>query len=60
MPEHLRALLVILVLAASIFAFVQRPPFGIPIATEDFRRRRNLGFGITLLAVLAHNFSIYI
>ena len=60
MPEHLRALLVILVLAVSIFAFVQRPPFGIPIATEDFRRRRNLWFGITLLAFLAHNFSIYI
>lgn len=60
MPEHLRALLVILVLAASVFAFVQRPAFGIPIATEDLRRRRNLWFGITLLAFLAHNFSIYI
>lgn len=60
MPEHLRALLVILVLAASVFAFVQRPAFGIPIATEDLRRRRNLWFGITLLAFLAHNVSIYI
>ena len=60
MPEHLRSLLVILVLAASVFAFVQRPAFGIPIATEDLRRRRNLWFGITLLAFLAHDFSIYI
>ena len=60
MPEHLRALLVILVLATSVFAYVQRPAFGIPIATEDLRRRRNLWFGITLLAFLAHNFSVYI
>jgi hypothetical protein len=60
MPEHLRALLVILVLASLVFAYVQRPAFGIPIATEDLRRRRNLWFGITLLAFLAHNFSIYI
>jgi hypothetical protein len=60
MPEHLRALLVILVLTWSVFAYVKRPAFGIPIAQEDLRRRRNLWFGITLLAFLAHNFSIYI
>jgi hypothetical protein len=60
MPEHLRALLVILVLASLVFAYVPRPAFGMPIAAEDLRRRRNLWFGITLLAFLAHNFSIYI
>jgi O-antigen ligase len=60
MPEHLRALLVILVLASLVFAYVQRSGFGILIAADDLRRRRNLWFGITLLAFLAHNFSIYI
>lgn len=59
MPEHLRALLVILVLASLVFAYVQRPAFGIPIAADDLRRRRNLWFGITLLAFLAHDFYIY-
>lgn len=60
MPEQLRALVVILVLASVVFGYVQRSAFGIPIATEDLRRRRNLWLGITLLAFLAHNFSIYI
>jgi hypothetical protein len=54
------ALLVILVLASLVFAYVQRSAFGIPVATEDLCRRRNLWFGITFLAFLAHNFSIYI
>ena len=60
MPEYLRALVVILVLAAVVFGYVQRPAFGIPIAGNDFRRRRNLWFFVTLLAFLAHDFYIYI
>lgn len=60
MPEHLRALVVILVLASVVFGYVQRPVFGIPIPANDLRRRRNLWFAVTLLAFLAHDFRIYI
>lgn len=60
MPEHLRALVVILVLALAIFAGVQRQALGLAIAPEDFRRRRNLWVFITLLAFISHSFWIYI
>lgn len=60
MPEHLRALVVILVLATVIFAFAKAPACALASATGDFERRRNLWFAITLVAFLAHNFWIYI
>ena len=60
MSEHLRALVVILGLATLVFAIVQRPAFGLPIAAEDLRRRRNLWFTVTLIAFLAHNFWLYV
>jgi len=58
MPEHLRALIVILVLASIVFAFARRPATDI-ISSTDFVRRRNLWFGLTLLAFLSHSFWIY-
>jgi O-antigen ligase len=60
MPEHLRALVVILVLATVVFAFAKAPACALVSTTGDFKRRRNLWFGITLAAFLAHNFWIYI
>jgi len=60
MPEHLRALVVILVLATGVFIFAKAPACALASATGDFERRRNLWFGITLTAFLAHNFWIYI
>ena len=60
MPEHLRALIVILVLATVIFAFAKAPACAMASTTGDFERRRNLWFGITLAAFLAHNFWIFI
>lgn len=60
MPTHLRALVVILVLATIVFAFVRKPACALAINTGDFERRRNLWFAITLVAFLAHNFWIYI
>lgn len=59
MPEHLRALVVILLLAGIVFA-ISRRPAGDLIAMPDFTRRRNLWFGLTLLAFLAHSFWIYV
>jgi O-antigen ligase len=58
MPEHLRALIVILVLATVVFAFVHRPACAISGA-RDFTRRRNLWFALTLTAFLAYSFWLY-
>jgi O-antigen ligase len=58
MPEHLRALIVILVLATTVFAFAHRPACAITKA-GDYTRRRNLWFALTLTAFLAHSFWVY-
>ena len=60
MPEHLRALVVILVLATAVFVFAKAPACALASTRGDFERRRNLWFGITLVAFLAHDFWIYI
>jgi O-antigen ligase len=60
MPEHLRALIVIVGLATAVFAFSKAPACALASAAADFERRRNLWFGLTLAAFLAHNFWIYI
>ena len=60
MPEHLKALVVILVLATVVFAIAKAPACALASTPGDFERRRNLWFGVTLAAFLAHNFWIYI
>lgn len=59
MPEHLRALVVILAIAAVVFWLAQKPLVACGMAPEDFKRRRNLWFGVTLAAFLAHDFWLY-
>lgn len=59
MPEHLRALIVILVLASVVFALAHRSACTITDAA-DFKRRRNLWFGLTLAAFLSHSFWVYV
>lgn len=60
MPEHIKALIVILGLSSLVFALMQRPAFALPIAPADFRRRRNVWLGVTLIAFLAHSFWLYV
>ena len=60
MPEYLKALVVILVLASVVFAFAKAPACAVASTREDFERRRNLWFCITIVAFLAHNFWIFI
>lgn len=60
MPEHIRALLVILALAATVFLAIKSHACALATTPADFQRRRNLWFGITLTAFLAHNFWLYI
>jgi O-antigen ligase len=59
-PEHLRALVVVLVLAGAVFAAARPLACAAAMADEDFARRRNLWFALTLAAFLAHNFWIFI
>lgn len=60
MPEELRTLIVILVLATVVFAFAKAPACALASTTADFEGRRNLWFAITIATFLAHNFWIYI
>ena len=59
MPEHLKALVVILALSSMVFALARGPACALAMASQDFVRRRNLWLGITLIAFLSHNFWIY-
>lgn len=59
MPEQLRALIIILVLATAFFAFARRTACAITEA-GNFTRRRNLWLALTLVAFLAYSFWIYI
>ena len=60
MPEHLRALVVILVLATAVFWFARSPACAVACNESDFLRRRNLWISVTLIVFLAHNFWAYI
>ena len=60
MPEHLKALVVILGVSTVVFSFAKAPACALASTTGDFERRRNLWFAITLTAFLAHDFWIYI
>jgi hypothetical protein len=58
MPEHLRALVIVLILASMIFALARRPLSPL-IDDHDFVRRRNIWLGLTMTAFLAHDFWLY-
>jgi O-antigen ligase len=58
MPEHIRALVFILILAGLVFSFSSRLTIGI-VSAADTSRRRNLWIGMTLVAFLSHSFWLY-
>lgn len=58
MPEHIRALVVILVLAGVVFAMARRAAVDL-IPQNDFTRRRNLWFVLTILAFISQSFWVY-
>lgn len=60
MPEHLRALVVVLGIAIPAFWMARRALCNGLMTAEDFDRRRNLWFAVTLLAFLSHSFWLYI
>lgn len=59
MPEHLRALVAILVLASVVFALGRRPATDFAVLPQDFGRRRNLWFAVTIIAFLSHNYWLF-
>jgi hypothetical protein len=59
MPEHFKALAIILTLAVGVFLLAKAPACASAIAAKDFARRRNLWFALTLTVFLAHNFWLY-
>lgn len=60
MPDHLKALGIILLLATPTLALAQQMAGAQAIPPHDFVRRRNLWLGIVLIAFLAHNFWVYV
>ncbi|NWG87694.1 MAG: O-antigen ligase family protein [Hydrogenophilaceae bacterium] len=58
MPEHIKALIVILVLSFFVFGFARAPALNW-VERVDYDRRRNLWLGLTTVAFLAHNFWLY-
>lgn len=59
MPENIRALVVVLALATTVFVIVRAPARAMAQRPGDFERRRNLWFGITLAAFLSYNFWLF-
>lgn len=58
MSDNFRALIAILILAMTVFAFARRTACTI-IDGSDFTRRRNLWLTLTLAAFLSPNFWVY-
>ncbi|MFK3776063.1 O-antigen ligase family protein [Pseudomonas sp. NPDC089406] len=59
MPEHLRALVVILFLACVVFVLARRAAADL-IPERDFKRRRNLWLALTLLAFFSFSYWVYV
>ena len=60
MPEHLRALVVIVLLAGLTFALARAPACAAAMKDADFLRRRHVWFALTLAVFLAHNFWLFV
>jgi O-antigen ligase len=59
MPEHIRALFVILFLSLCVFVLAKKATSQI-LEPADFTRRRNLWLGLTIIAFLMPDFWIYV
>jgi hypothetical protein len=59
MPEHFRALVFILAMAAVVFAFSRKPATALAIDPRDFARRRNLWILMTVIAFVSGDFWIF-
>ena len=60
MPEYLRALVVILVLAGVVFAFAKKPATAVALSEPNFINRRNTWLLITLAGFLSQNYWVFV
>jgi hypothetical protein len=58
MPEYLKALLVILLLAGTVFSFYMKPCSAF-VARHSCKRWRNTWISLSIIAFLAHSFWLY-
>lgn len=58
MPEHLRALVVVLVLAGVIFFITRRATIDL-VPANNFTRWRNTWFSLTIIAFISHSAWLY-
>ena len=59
MPEYLRALVVILLLAGGTFWMVAKPAFGLVTDMNAFRLRRNVWLCVTVAAFAGYSFWVF-
>ena len=59
MPEYIRALIVILVLATVVFYFVKSPATAMAMSVDDFVRRRNAWICLTVAGFLSQNYWVF-
>lgn len=59
MPEYIRALIVILVLSTLVFGLAGQPARRL-VDRQEFTRRRNLWYAVTIIAFLSQYFWVYV
>lgn len=59
MPQHITAYVYVMIMATVVFMVLQKPLTASLVALPDFKRRRNVWFGITTAAFLSHNYWVY-
>jgi hypothetical protein len=59
MPEHIRALIIILVLAAASMVAMRKPAVLLGIGPQDYKRYCLTWLGITMAAFLSQNFWLF-
>jgi O-antigen ligase len=60
MPEHLVALVFVLMIAITVFVLARESASPATMSEAAYLRRRNVWIAVTLLAFLSHNFWIFI
>lgn len=59
MPEYLRSLVIILVIASTVFYFAKGPATAMAMSVEDFVRRRNVWLLITIAGFISQSYWIF-
>ncbi|MGY4827982.1 hypothetical protein ACVNIS_05315 [Sphaerotilaceae bacterium SBD11-9] len=60
MPTHIRALVVIILMAAAVLWLGRRAACEQAIDPEDYKRRAKVWLALTLLAFLSHNYWLFV